>query len=72
MTAQGASGSVVYNSVEPKMNGGLTTKTIPAKTNITLSMSAGTIGSLMNNLAKKAVNMGDVAEIITVSASGKC
>lgn len=54
------------------MKGGFAIKTMPENTKTTLRASAGEMGSLMNSLAKMAVNMGELAPIIVASANGKC
>ena len=56
----------------PKRNGGFTIRTMPAKTRNTLTMSTTLMVSLMKIRAKNTVNIGEDAEIITVSANGKC
>ena len=49
-----------------------TIRTMPPKTRNTLTMSMILMVSLMKILAKNTVNIGEDAEIITVSANGKC
>ena len=45
---------------------------LPANTKTKFNRSTLNIGSLMNNRAKKTVNIGEVAEIMVASAIGKC
>ena len=71
-TTNAYTASVLYIliSLSPNKNGGLTTRTIPKKIKATFTKSTGKMGSLMKILAKKTVNMGDVAIISVASARG--
>ena len=67
-----ASGSLVYISDCPNINGGLTMNMIPAKTSSKLIISDEEIFSFRKILAWIVVNIGEVADIIIQSAKGKC